>query len=174
MENANNRREKVLKLINESNEPINATVLAGKLGVSRQAIVGDVAILRAAGHQIIATARGYLTEKPNNDTTYIRKIACQHTPEQTRDELYLLMDLGAIVEDVIIEHDVYGELTGLLRLSSRYDVDLFIERLHSSGAKLLSELTQGIHLHTIRCQSEAHFDKIITVMQAAGLLVNED
>lgn len=173
MDKANNRRTKILKLIKESGNPLSASFIAKELGVSRQVIVGDVAILRAAGHQIIATARGYLAEVSGNQHQHIWKIACQHTPEQTKDELYLLIDLGATVEDVIIEHEVYGELTGSLRLKSRYDVDIFIDQLNKSGAKLLSELTQGIHLHTISCRSKEHFDKIMIALKESGFLVNE-
>ena len=173
MDNASNRRAKVLKLIKESQNPLSASFIAKELGVSRQIIVGDVALLRAAGHQIIATARGYLAEVVSNQNRYVRKIACQHTPEQTKAELYLLIDLGVTVEDVIIEHEVYGELTGALRLSSDADVDMFINRLNKSGAKLLSELTQGIHLHTISCKSKAHFEQVMIVMKDSGFLVNE-
>ena len=56
-------------------------------------------------------------------------IACRHTPEQLRDELYTIVDGGATVVDVTIEHTLYGELSGKLDLASRYDVDAFIRKV---------------------------------------------
>ena len=42
------RREQILKMLEESEQPISGSTLAHQLGVSRQIIVGDVALLRAA------------------------------------------------------------------------------------------------------------------------------
>ncbi len=39
-------------------------VLQKAFDVSRQIIVGDVALLRATGVEIVATARGYMLEQP--------------------------------------------------------------------------------------------------------------
>ena len=40
--------------------PVSGERLAKSLGVSRQVIVQDIALLRAADHDILATNRGYL------------------------------------------------------------------------------------------------------------------
>jgi len=173
MDQASIRRVQVLEMIKGSEVALSASFIAKALGVSRQVIVGDVALLRAEGYQIIATARGYLSEIAEKNNNYVRKIACQHTPDQTKNELYLLVDHGVHVKDVIIEHEVYGELTGSLGLASRRDVDLFMQRLEKAGMGLLSELTGGIHLHTISCKSQVHFDEVMLVMSQAGFLVNE-
>jgi transcriptional regulator of NAD metabolism len=171
MDSGNKRRIRVLEMIKENQNALSASFIARVVGVSRQVIVGDVALLRAEGHQIIATARGYMIGGGVNNK-YVRKIACQHRPEQTKDELYLLVDLGVRVEDVVIEHEVYGELTGSLGLETRIDVDLFIQRFEKAGVKLLSELTQGIHLHTVSCRSKEHFDEVMIAMENAGFLVS--
>jgi len=168
----NLRRTKVLAMIKGSERALSASFLARELGVSRQVIVGDVALLRAEGQEIIATARGYIINKAAKKNQYTRKIACQHTSEQTISELYLLVDLGVRVEDVIIEHEVYGELTGHLGIESRADVDLFIKKLEVSQSRLLSELTMGIHLHTVSCQHKEHFNEVMEALEKAGYLVN--
>ena len=168
------RRIKILAMIKSSDRAVSASFLAKELGVSRQVIVGDVALLRAEGQEIIATARGYIVDNITKKNQYTRKIACQHTPVQTIDELYLLVDLGARVDDVIIEHEVYGELSGSLGIECRADADLFIKKLASSQSRLLSELTMGIHLHTVSCRSKEHFDEIMVMMHKAGYLVNEN
>ncbi len=61
------RREKILQMIQESEKPISASFLAKTLGVSRQIIVGDVALIRASGTNITATPRGYILEEKKNN-----------------------------------------------------------------------------------------------------------
>ncbi len=56
--------------------PLSASALAGKLGVIRQIVVGDVALLRAAGTQIDATPRGYQLHPAPRGYTGI--LACVH------------------------------------------------------------------------------------------------
>jgi len=171
MDEQKNRREQVLAMIANSTSPLSATKIATTLGVSRQIIVGDVALLRAEGHMIIATARGYIMEIKTNEQMYRRKIACIHLPFETADELYLLVDHGLTVVDVIVDHSVYGELTGSLNLKTRIDVDNFIKRLEASDVKLLSVLTGGVHLHTVTCENEETFTQAMTAMKAAGFLL---
>ena len=57
---ASERREKILQFFRERSGPVSASVLAAHFDVSRQIIVGDVALLRAQGAQIAATPRGYV------------------------------------------------------------------------------------------------------------------
>ena len=56
--NAQDRRDLILERIAQSEEPISAGALAKEIHISRQIIVGDVALLRAAGHEIVATPKG--------------------------------------------------------------------------------------------------------------------
>lgn len=83
------RRREIVKRLRETEKPISATRFAKAFDVSRQIIVGDVALLRATGVEIVATARGYMLEQPLEGIE--RKIACQHTPEQTREELSVIV-----------------------------------------------------------------------------------
>ena len=52
-------------------------------------------------------------------------MACVHAPEEMERELNAIVDAGGEVVDVIVEHPVYGQLTGLLGVRSRYDVAEF-------------------------------------------------
>ena len=165
------RRERVFEIINKDNTPISASALAKELGVSRQVIVGDIAILRAQGHEIIATARGYMIPEYRESNQYVGKIACCHNAESTKNELYTIVDLGATVVNVIVEHELYGEITGQLNIKTRDDADIFVDRVKSSEAKLLSALTLGVHLHTIACRNKAHFEQVFHALDSAGLLV---
>jgi len=160
----------ILKIINQSDVPISASSLAKRLTVSRQVIVGDIALLRAQGHEIIATARGYMVPKFREPNQYIGKIACCHNPENTKEELYAIVDLQAFVVDVMVEHELYGEIAGQLNLKSREDVDIFMRRVESSEIKLLSELTIGVHLHTVTCRDKTHFEQICQALDKLGYL----
>jgi len=162
------RRNAILEAIRQSKTPISASLMAKTLDVSRQVIVGDVALLRAQGYDIVATARGYVFPNIREANQYLGKIACLHNPEDTRRELYAIVDLGAVVVDVIVEHEMYGEISGQLNLKTRDDVDIFINRVESSEIKLLSELTMGVHLHTIACRDKAHFEQVYKTLETAG------
>ena len=164
------RRKYVLNAIKKQQKPVSASLLAKELNVSRQLIVGDVALLRAQGNEIIATARGYMIPNFNETDQYLGKIVCQHTPEDTKDELYTFVDLNALVVNVIVEHGFYGEITGCLNLANRKEVDNFMEKVKSAEIKLLSELTMGVHIHTIACRNKAHFDKVYQAVADKGYL----
>jgi len=160
------RRKQILALIMCRKPPISATTLAKQLGVSRQIIVGDIALLRAAGNDIIATARGYMMA--THQGGYLGQIACKHSSDLAKDELYTMVNLGAIVVDVTIYHEVYGEITGNLNLKTRDDVDMFVKK--SASTKLLSELTAGVHLHTISCTDKEHFEETKKALDEKGFL----
>ena len=84
-----------------------------------------------------------------------------------------MVDNGCTVVDVSVEHPIYGQLTGQLHLSSRYDVGEFVRRVGEPGAQPLSLLTGGVHLHTLRCPDEAAFQRVRDALARAGLLVEE-
>ena len=163
------RKAAIIEAIRTSETPVSASALARKLHVSRQIIVGDIALIRASGTQIIAPPRGYVWERSNAGSE--RKIAVLHAPQQMREELYTIVDQGAEVVDVIVEHPTYGQLVGQLQLSSRYDVDQFIDRMQ--GNEPLSQLTHGVHLHTIRCRDAAVFERVENALRKKGLLYEE-
>ena len=83
------------------------------------------------------------------------------------------MDAGGEVVDVIVEHPVYGQLSGQLQLSSRYDVAEFIRRVEKEQATPLSALTGGVHLHRLRCPDEAACRRVCQALDEAGFLVKE-
>ena len=166
------RKEKIIEEIKKSDKPISASTLAKKLGVSRQIIVGDVALIRASGTNIIATPRGYILDSKLQNQTYT--IAVNHSQEQMADELYTIVDLGGCAIDVIVDHPVYGQLTGKLHLSSRYDVDQFIKKVNNNQAKPLSQLTDGLHLHTIQCPNEDTYQRIVSALDEKGYLFKKE
>lgn len=147
---------------------ISATTLAKKYGVSRQTIVGDIALLRAKGEPIIATVSGYKYQK--KEARYHGLLACQHSIEETRLELETVVSMGGEIEDVIVDHSLYGQIVGTLGISTLHDINDFMSRAENGNHQLLSSLTQGIHLHNISCNSEADFFEIKKRLSNLGLL----
>lgn len=168
---AASRRQAILDQLRTADRPVSASALAAGLNVSRQIIVGDIALLRAGGAEISATPRGYVLPRATDGIT--RTIACRHTLAQTGQELDILVDNGCTVLDVIVEHPVYGQLTGQLQISSRYDVEQFLARIHDSDAAPLSMLTGGLHLHTLCCPNEDAYTRACAALKAAGLLLGD-
>ena len=167
---AQDRRKAVEQMLEEAGGPVSATALARRFWVSRQIIVGDVALLRAAGADIVATPRGYVLGR--RPAGVERTVACVHTPEEMEAELNAIVDAGGEVADVIVEHPVYGQLTGILGVRSRYDVQEFLRRVAADSARPLSALTEGIHLHTIRCRDDKTFQRIQDSLRNAGFLLD--
>lgn len=165
------RRQLILEQLAQTIQPISASRLAKEFGVSRQIIVGDIALLRASGEEIIATARGYKREKIS--CAKERKIAVQHSEAQTRAELETIVSLGGEVVDVIVAHELYGELVGQLQISSMQDIELFMKNYKKSHARLLSHLTDGIHLHTIRYKDDEMFENIEKALAEKGILYRQ-
>ena len=162
------RRKALAARLREAEGPLSAAALARELSVSRQIIVGDVALLRAGGLDITATPRGYLM--PRSPTGMSCTFACRHRADQMGEELNAIVDQGCTVLDVIVEHPIYGQLTGPLRLSNRYDVAQFVARCREQSAAPLSQLTEGIHLHTVLCPDQGAADRVREALERLDFL----
>jgi transcriptional regulator of NAD metabolism len=163
------RRQALLSRLRRATHPVSGATLARQLGVSRQVVVQDVAVLRAGGHGILATPHGYALEREAARAEAV--LAVRHGRAQTADELNTLVDLGLEVVDVIVEHPVYGEMRGLLHIASREDVARFVARLRRSRARLLSAVTGGVHLHTIRGPRRELIAKARAALRRRGYLI---
>lgn len=165
------RRAELLALLKDVAEPVTGAELAGRFGVSRQVVVQDIAILRAAGEQILATPQGYVVPRLQKDALVQAVVACRHSREQIEEEIGIVVDLGGKVLDVIVEHPVYGEMRGNLMIASRRDLKMFLERLGKTSARPLSALTGGVHLHTLEAPDRTVMNEITSRLREAGFLV---
>ena len=172
--NAAERRSKITHLLAQADKPVSATVLAAQCGVSRQIIVGDVALLRAGGLSVLATPRGYVLENSSTPTYAERRVVCRHGDDRLLEELYTVVDLGGALIDVTVEHPIYGQICAPLHIFSRYDADAFYAKLQTPGAKPLCDLTEGIHLHTLRAADEAALDRVTQKLKKKGFLFSEE
>ena len=101
---AQERRQAIAQRLAQAEGPVSAAALAREFSVSRQIIVGDVALLRAGGMDIAATPRGYVL--PRESGGLVRTLACRHTGEQMEAELNAIVDQGCTVIDVIVDHPI--------------------------------------------------------------------
>ena len=170
--NTEKRREKIIEILRGKKEPISASTLANSLSVSRQVIVGDVAILRAENHDIEATPRGYILNSKYK-FPYTGIVACKHGKEETEEELNTIVDFGGTCIDVSVDHPFFGEITGNLSIKSRYDVSIFIKHLDSDSKPLSSLSYDGVHLHKIGCPDKESFERIYNALNEKGLIFKE-
>ncbi len=167
------RRVQIEEMLNNNTEPVTASYFAKKFSVSRQVIVGDIALMRAGGLKISATPRGYILDKEEGGKC-VFTVACCHDDKTLGDELYEIVDKGGTVHDVIVEHPIYGEIIGELHIQSRYDVDLFLKKLKENKVQPLLKLTDGIHLHTIKCRDEETKKRIIDVLKSKKFILEQE
>ena len=164
------RREQIIRQIQESKAPVSGTKLASLYSVSRQVIVQDIALIRAAGYEIISTNRGYILNQPK---TVCRIFKVQHTDEQLEEELNTIVDLGGCVDNVMIHHIVYGKMEAELALSSRRKVGAFMEDIRSGKSSPLKNITSNYHYHKVSADSEETLDLIEQELREKGFLVEE-
>lgn len=165
---ADKRREEILSLIGNAENPIPANVLAEKFAVSRQVIVQDIAILRANGLDVTATNRGYVL---NTKIQATRVFKCRHSFEEIVDEGVLIIEAGGRVEDIFVNHRVYGRISSRLDLINRTHVEELYRSLVSGASKPLMSVTDGYHYHTVSADSEQILDNIENQLRARGFLI---
>ena len=141
MQEGEARREQLLKMLRDSTAPISGSALARSLGVSRQVIVQDIALLRAVNKDILATTKGYVLYSQQTEACH--RIYCvNHSDDAIADELNTIVDNGGKVLDVIIEHEIYGQI-----------------------------IAGGTHYHTVEARSEVMLDNIECALREKGYLV---
>ena len=150
------RRNQIVERIKKNDVPVSGTRLAKEFEVSRQVIVQDIALIRAAGYEPISANR-------------IFKV--QHTDEQTEEELYSIVDLGGTVANVMVNHKVYGQMEAELNINSRKKAKDFIDDIKSGKSSPLKNITSNYHYHKVVADSEETLDMIEETLQEKGFLV---
>lgn len=163
------RREELLQILVRSGKPISGADLAAALGVSRQVIVQDIALLRANGMEILSTNRGYVAQNKSG-AMFQRVFKVIHTEAEAEKELNLVVDLGGIVKDVFIYHKAYGVVRADMNIKSRRDVKSYMEKIKTGKSSLLMNVTAGYHYHTILAEDEETLDLVFKALQDNGFL----
>lgn len=165
---ANERRQEILSLIGNAKSPIPANVLSEKFAVSRQVIVQDIALLRAHGYAVISTNKGYVL---GGKVRAERVFKCRHSLEEIVAEGNIIIENGGKVEDVFVNHRVYGRIAARLDLINKTHVEELYRSLVSGASKPLMSVTDGYHYHTVSADSESALDKIGQALRSCGYLI---
>ena len=169
---AQTRRQAISKRLEKEQMPISATTLAKEFSVSRQIIVGDIALLRAGGLDVAATPRGYvLPSRPVGELTFT--VACSHGEQGMEEELHAVVDQGCTVLDVTVEHPIYGEISAQINVASRYDAQEFVRLQKSVNGTQLSDLTGGLHIHMISVPDPEAYQRIIEELRRLDILAED-
>lgn len=161
------RRAKIINIIESSDKPVPGAELSGLLSVSRQVIVQDIAIIRANGYEVMATNRGYVI---HNNGEIQRVFKVHHTENEIERELQDIVDMGGNIKDVFVYHKVYGVVRAEMNVKSRRDVKNYMEQIHSGNSAPLMNVTSGFHYHTIIADSVETLDEIQEKLQEDGYL----
>ena len=164
------RRKAILTLLETEKEALSGNELAERFGVSRQIIVQDIAFLKKAGYTVRATHCGYMLQAAS---LVERVFKVWHTSQQTEDELNCIVELGGTISDVFVWHKVYGKITASLNISTKEQINLFLEGVRTGKSTELMNITGGYHYHTVLAQSEEILDRIATALNERDYIVPE-
>ena len=172
MNNAENRRTHILQLLKEHGAPLSGTALARMLGVTRQIIVQDIALIRAENHHILSTNKGYLYRTETEKTSQPKRVFyVKHTTDEVLDEFLTVLELGGAVLDVAVEHEIYGQIRADLLIETEQDARDFADRLMRCKDNPLKVLTDDCHYHTISAPAEKLLDLIEESLRKKGFLL---
>lgn len=165
------RRAEILQMLQSQTAPLSGTALAGQFHVSRQVIVQDIALMRAENYDILSTNRGYLYRRKDSAEALPKRVyAVRHTTEQVLEEFLTILELGGKILDVVVEHELYGQIRVDLLIETEADARDFYEKLLHSQDRPLKVLTGDCHYHTVAAPSEKLLDLIGEALRKKGFL----
>ena len=172
MLNGEERREEIIKILENSTGPVSGTDLAKHFDVSRQVIVQDIALLRAVNKNILATHKGYVFFREKDQKDKVQRVICVcHADNDILNEFECILDFGAKILDCTVEHDIYGQISVELMIQSMDEARKFIAKLEKATSKSLNILTEGVHYHTIEAANERILDAVERALDEVGYLV---
>ena len=166
------RRNHILKLLKEMDTPLSGTALANEFHVSRQVIVQDIALMRAENHDILSTNRGYIYRREDIHPALPKRVFfVRHSNEQVLEEFMTIVELGGNILDVVVEHEIYGQIQVNLMIENARDAREFHEKMTHSKDRPLMALTDDCHYHTVSAPSEKLLDLIALELDNKGFLI---
>ncbi|UNB46317.1 transcription repressor NadR [Staphylococcus coagulans] len=172
MSPAEKRRKKLVELLKHSDRPIKGGDLGEMFDVSRQIIVKDISHLKTQNYSIHSTSKGYFFNDKPQGRPFKRVIMCEHDHTQIEKELTSIVENGAMIDNVSVEHPIYGTIQAELMIESIENIQSFVEDMAKYQGTMLAELTDLIHLHTISADSEKILDNAVRDLQQQGFIVD--
>ena len=96
---------------------------------------------------------------------------CRHSFDELVEEGALIIELGGRIEDIFVNHRVYGKISARLSLHNRMHVEELYRSLVSGASKPLMIVTDGYHYHTVTADSEETLDKLENKLRERGFLI---
>ena len=115
---------------------------------------------------IRSTNRGYYMDAPSG---FRRTLKCRHRDDEITEELNRVVDLGATVEDVFVEHRYYGKIAATMNIQSRKDVNHFMDDIYHSVSTPLNNITNGYHFHTVFAKDEETLNEVEAALDEANV-----
>lgn len=172
MNTGDNRRAHILQLLKEQGTPLTGSALAKALGVSRQVIVQDIALIRAENNSILSTNKGYICRTDADESPQPKRVFfVKHTTAEVLDEFLTVLELGGSILDVAVEHEIYGQIRVDLLIETPQDARDFVARLAACRDNPLKVLTDDCHYHTITAPSEKLLDLIQQELTQKGYIL---
>ena len=166
------RRNRILIKLQETDAPLSGSALAKAFHVSRQIIVQDIALMRAENYGILSTNKGYLLRSKKTENTQPKRVFfVRHETEQVMDEFMTILELGGKILDVAVEHEIYGQICVDLLIETEDDAADFCNKLMNCRANPLKVLTDDCHYHTVSARSEKLLDFIEAELRRKGYLM---
>ena len=168
------RREQLLHLLRNQQEPMSGTALAQRFHVSRQVIVQDIALMRAENIAVLSTNKGYLIRTAAAVPQQPKRVFyVRHDTGQVLDEFMSVIELGGRILDVAVEHELYGQIRVDLLIENVQDAQDFVRKLSHCKDNPLKVLTDDCHYHTVSAPSEKLLDLIELELRKKQYLVTE-
>lgn len=166
------RRAKILQMLQQQELPLSGTALAKTCGVSRQVIVQDIALMRAENHGILSTNKGYIYRAAGLDDYRPKRVFyVRHNTDQVEAEFLAVTELGGSVLDVAVEHEIYGQIRVDLLIEDPRDAREFARKLSQCRDNPLKVLTDDCHYHTVAAPSQRLLDLIEEELRSKGFLL---
>ncbi|ARJ50851.1 transcription repressor NadR [Staphylococcus lutrae] len=172
MNSADKRRAQIIECLEASEQPIKGYELSRRFGVSRQVIVKDISYLKTQNYTIHSSSKGYYMHVQSQGRPFKRMIICQHEKSEIEAELKTIVENGAMIDNVSVEHPVYGTLQAELMIETLDHIDTFVANMNKYQGTMLAQLTDMVHLHTISADSEKILDNAVRDLQQQGFLVD--
>ncbi len=165
------RRIKIRQLLLDRSQPMTGTALAKAMGVSRQVIVQDIALMRAESMMVLSTNKGYLLRPDAARASQPKRVFfVKHETDRVLEEFMTVIDLGGRILDVAVEHELYGPIRADLLIENAADAQEFVARLAACRDNPLKVLTDDCHFHTVAAPSERLLDLIEAELKNRGFL----
>ena len=98
----------------------------------------------------------------------------RHTTQQVLEEFETILELGGKILDVVVEHELYGQIRVDLLIETKEAARTFYAKLLNSHDKALKMLTDDCHYHTVAAPTRKLLELIGQALQEKGFLLSGD